>query len=126
MEKLRIGLLGFGQIGSGLYSIITSKKASFEKEIGVSFDIHKIAVRNKGKKRKVAVPKSLLTTNAWEVVRDPKTDIIVELIGGTREARLLTLEALKRGKHVVTANKALLAEHGDEIFELEHGGVLSD
>ena len=117
MEKLRIGLLGLGQIGSGVYSILTAKKDYFTREIGVQFILQKIAVRHPGKKRAVRVPRALLTTNALSVVRDPAIDVVVELIGGTREARTYVLEALRRGKHVVTANKALLAEHGDEIFE---------
>ena len=118
MEKLRIGLLGFGQIGSGLYSILTAKKDYFAREIGVSFNLKRIAVKHANKRRKVHAPKSLLTTNAMSVVRDPNIDVIVELIGGTTDARKFVTEALRRGKHVVTANKALLAEHGDEIFEL--------
>ncbi len=118
MEELRIGLLGLGQIGTGFYSILTAKQDSFVRELGVKIRLCKIAVKHKAKRRKVRIPKELLTANAWDVVRDPSIDVVVELIGGTGEARKLVREALKRGKHVVTANKALLAEHGDEIFQL--------
>lgn len=118
MQKLGIGLLGLGQVGSGLYSVLTAKKRYFEQTAGVSFEIKKIAVRNKHKKRRVRVPLALLTTDAKSVVRDPSVDIVVELIGGTLAARTLVKEALRCGKHVVTANKALLAEHSDEIFNL--------
>ncbi len=118
MEKIRIGLLGLGQIGSGFYSILTEKKSYFANEIGVDFEFRKIAVKNPAKKRNIHVPKSLLTSRALDVVRDPSVDVVVELIGGCKEARQFVIEALKQGKHVVTANKALLAEYGDEIFEL--------
>jgi homoserine dehydrogenase len=118
MRVLRIGLLGLGQVGGGLFSILSSKKKIYGEEVGVKLEIIKIAVRNKNKKRNVRVPKSLLTTNAWDIVRDPSIDVIVELIGGTKDAKALVTEALRQGKHVVTANKALLAEYGDEIFEL--------
>ncbi len=118
MKTLRVGLLGLGQIGAGFYSLLASKRDFFRREIGISIDLVKVAVRNKDKKRKKSVPKSLLTENAFEVVRDPSVDVVVELIGGIREAKALIGEALTRGKHVVTANKALLAEAGDEIFDL--------
>ncbi|HTL48195.1 MAG TPA: homoserine dehydrogenase [Verrucomicrobiae bacterium] len=118
MEKIRIGLLGLGQVGGGVYSLLTRKKAYFEREVGVSFEIRKVAVRNLSKKRPVKIPKSLLTTNPLEVVEDPSVDVVVELIGGTTDAAKLIKKALQAGKHVVTANKALLAERGDEIFEL--------
>jgi len=118
MQTVRVGLLGLGQVGLGCYSILTDKAKDLEAQCGVRFEIKKIAVKHLAKKRSVSIPKKLLTTDAWEVVRDPDVDVVVELIGGVREARLYVKEALRRGKHVVTANKALLAEHGDEIFEL--------
>jgi len=120
MKKIRIGLLGLGQIGTGLYEILTKKKKQFERALGVSFEIARIAEKYPNAKRKVRPPKKLMTKDALDVVRDPSIDVIVELIGGTNAARMLIKEALKDGKHVVTANKALLAEYGDEIFELAH------
>lgn len=118
MRTLRIGLLGLGQVGGGVYSLLSRKKKFFEREIGVSFEIARVSVRSKAKRRSVKAPKSILTTDSLSIVRDPSIDVIVELVGGTTEARKLVTEALKHGKHVVTANKALLAEHGDEVFEL--------
>lgn len=118
MQTLRIGILGLGQIGAGCYGILSQKSQDLEAQCGVRFEIKKIAVRSLKKKRLVRVPAGLLTADAWEVVRNPEVDVIVELIGGVREAYAYVKEALRRGKHVVTANKALLAEHGDEIFEL--------
>ncbi len=120
MRKIHIGLLGLGQIGTGLYEILTSKKAFFERQLGVSFEIVRIAEKFPNRKRKIHPPKSIMTKDALAVVRDPSVDIVVELIGGTTAARTVIKEALKEGKHVVTANKALLAEYGDEIFELAH------
>lgn len=118
MKKIRIGLLGLGQIGSGLYEILSAKKALLARQLGVSLEIERIAEKFPNRKRKVRPPKHLMTQDAFSVVRDPSLDVIVELIGGTKVARELIEEALRNGKHVVTANKALLAEHGDEIFKL--------
>ncbi len=120
MKKIRIGLLGLGQIGTGLYEILAAKKALFARQLGVTFELARIAEKYPERNKKVRPPKSILTKDAFAVVRDPSIDVVVELIGGTTVARQLIKEALKNGKHVVTANKALLAEHGDEIFELAH------
>ncbi len=119
-QKIRIGLLGLGQVGGGLVEILHSKRAWFISQLGVDFEIRKIAVRNLSKKRPFKVAAHLLTNNPKLVVKDPAIDVVVELIGGTKEARVLVKEALKAGKHVVTANKALLAEYGDEIFKLAY------
>lgn len=118
MKKLRLGLLGLGQVGSGVYSILKEKQAYLASEVGVQFTIQKIAVKNPSKKRSVRVPAGLLTRDAYSIVRDPSIDVVVELMGGVGEAGRLVKEALRNGKHVVTANKALLAEDGDEIFNL--------
>lgn len=120
MKKINIGLLGLGQIGTGLYEILTAKKKQIEQSLNVSFEIVRIAEKYPERNKKVRPPKSIMTKDALEVVRDPSVDVVVELIGGTTAARSLIKEALKEGKHVVTANKALLAEYGDEIFELAH------
>ena len=118
MRTLSVGLLGCGQIGSGVYSILSRKGRVLSERAGATLKISAVAVRHLHKPRPVRIPSSLLTTSADAVVRDPKMDVIVELIGGTQAARRLVLAALKNGKDVVTANKALLAEHGDEIFDL--------
>ncbi len=118
MKTLRIGLLGLGQVGGGVFAALSEKKNFFAREIGVRLEIKKIAVKNPGKKRSIRVPKNLLTKNPYSIVRDPSIDVVVELIGGTKEASKLVKEAILHGKHVVTANKALLAEQGDQILEL--------
>ncbi len=118
MRTLTVGLLGCGQIGSEVYSLLKRKEGVLSREAGAQFKIAGVAVRRPRKTRAVRVPVSLLTSRALSLVRNPKVDVIVELIGGTQAARTFVLEALKNGKDVVTANKALLAEYGDEIFEL--------
>lgn len=118
MQKIRLGLLGLGQIGSGMVSILSKKRKHFKEDAGLQFEIKKIGVRNLKKKRAVKVSPKLLTKNMKSVVTDPDVDIVVELIGGTTLAYDLVMEALKSGKHVVTANKALIAEKGDQIFAL--------
>jgi len=116
MKQLKIGLLGLGQVGSGVYSILKSKGGALARKHGVRFHIEKIAVRRPAKKRLVRAKRSELTTNARALVRNPEIDVIVELIGGIHPAKELILTALKSGKDVITANKALLAEHGRELF----------
>ena len=118
MRTLRIGLLGCGQIGSGVYSILKRKGAALARQAGARLEIAGVAVRHPKKTRSVRIPSSLLTTRADSLVRSPRVDVVVELIGGTQAARRFVLSALQNGKDVVTANKALLAEHGDEIFDL--------
>ncbi len=118
MRHLRIGLLGLGKIGTGVFEAIRTKKDFFENEIGVRLDIRKVADKNQSRQRELKIPKEIFTTDPLEVVRDPSVDVVIELIGGTEMAYVLVTEALERGKHVVTANKALLAEYGDDIFSL--------
>ena len=117
MKSLSIGLLGCGQIGSAVYSLLKRKEKTLALETGGAFKVIGVAVRHSRKVRPVRIPASLLTTRADRLVRDERVDVIVELIGGTQIAKRLVLEALRNGKDVVTANKALLAEHGDEIFK---------
>lgn len=117
MKTLSLALLGCGQIGSAVFALINRKGRILAEEAGAVFKIAGVAVRHPRKSRPVQIPSSLFTTRPESLVRDPRIDVIVELIGGTQIARRLVLEALRNGKDVVTANKALLAEFGDEIFE---------
>ena len=116
MKQLKIGLLGLGQVGGGVYSILKSKGPALARKNGVHLQIEKVAVKHSAKKRAVRANRAQLTTNARKIVSDPNLDVIVELIGGIHPAKELILSALRSGKDVVTANKALLAEHGREIF----------
>ena len=110
MDKIKIGLIGLGTVASGVYKTLQS----FE-----NIEIVKIAVRDINKKRNIeGLDKSLLTLDANEIVNDESIQIVVELIGGVEPAMTLIKTALNNGKHVVTANKELLAKHGEELFDL--------
>ncbi len=108
MRKINIGIIGFGNIGCGVVKILGSRKSLLAQKIETEIVIRKICDKDLTKKRDVAVNRALLTGNADEIISDPGIDIIVELIGGINPAKEFILAALKKGKHVVTANKALL------------------
>ena len=114
-SSIRIGLLGLGTVGAGVVRILDENADLIERRIGVPLEIARVAVREAGRERGLSVEAGVLTTDPFEVVRDPDIDIVVELIGGSEPAKQLVLEAIGKGKHVVTANKALLAEHGAAI-----------
>jgi homoserine dehydrogenase len=116
MERVNIGIIGFGTVGSGTVEILVKNKAVIMDRAGSEIVIRKIADLDLYKDRGVFVDRSLLTANALEVIDDPEVHIVVELIGGTDKAKEYILRAMEKGKHVVTANKALLAEHGKEIY----------
>ena len=118
MKEIGIGLLGFGTIGTGVIKGLKDNGDLLAERLGARPVIRKIADIDLERDRGVAVDKALLTTDAAAVVDDPEVQIVVELIGGTGIAKELVLKALKAGKPVVTANKALLAKHGKEIVKL--------
>jgi homoserine dehydrogenase len=113
MKTISVGILGMGTIGSGVVTLLQDHSALLDRRVGARLRIRSIA--EIGTPR-IPVDPKLLTTDAMEVINDPQVDIVVELIGGTTVARRLCLEAVNKGKHLVTANKALLAEHGLEIY----------
>lgn len=115
-KEVRLGLVGLGTVGSGVYKILESQAAAIEKKTGVRIVLKKIAVKVLSKKRAVRPSRSLLTANAMSIATDPSVDILIELAGGIHPAKEIILKAIASGKHVVTANKALLAEAGEEIF----------
>jgi homoserine dehydrogenase len=116
MKEIGVGILGFGTVGAGVVEALQKNGALLAERIGVRPVVRKIADLDLDRDRGVVVDRAMLTRDAAGVVADPSVDIVVELIGGTTFAKSIILEALKRGKPVVTANKALLAEHGEEIF----------
>lgn len=116
MKRINIGLIGFGNIGSGVVKILRNKKSLLSEKTGLDINIKKICDQDIISKRNVGVDKSLLTRNPKEILEDSQIDILVELIGGIHPAKEFISEALKNGKNVVTANKALLALHGQELF----------
>jgi len=117
MREIGVGIIGFGTVGTGVVKILQGNGDLIAERMGGRLAIRKIADIDLERKRDVEVPSFLLTTDAHEVIRDPGVDVVVELIGGEEPARSFILEAIREGKHVVTANKALLAHWGKEIFE---------
>lgn len=117
MSKLRIGIIGLGTVGSGVYKTLQEMN---------DIEIVKIAVKNINKPRSVEVPTSMITDNPYDLVNDPSIDVVVELIGGVNPAWDFISTAIKNGKHIVTANKELLAKKGEELFNLaeEHNRVV--
>jgi homoserine dehydrogenase len=116
MRTIGVGLLGLGNVGSGLVKLLDDNAEAIAARIGATLEVRKIAVRAADKPRLVDVDKGRITTDVESVLDDPGVQIVVELIGGEEAARSFVLGAIARKKHVVTANKALLAAHGDEIF----------
>jgi homoserine dehydrogenase len=116
MQVVRIGLAGAGTVGGGVFQALQRNGPLMASRLGVRFEVVRVAVRDLKRKRSVAIPKGLLTTDWKEMVESPEVDVVCELIGGTTLARELVLRALRCGKAVVTANKALLSAHGEELF----------
>lgn len=119
MEVAKLGIAGFGTVGSGLAAILAENHTMLEQKLGRIIEIKTVVVRDLNKARGQALPSTTeLTTDLDALVTDPEIDIVVELMGGLKQAYTLISQALKAGKHVVTANKHLLAEHGLELFAL--------
>jgi homoserine dehydrogenase len=116
MKPIYVGLLGIGTVGGGTFSVLKRNQEEIARRAGREIVIKIIADRDIEKARKIAGDDTLITSDANDVVTHPDVSIVVELIGGYTTAKELTLKAIKNGKHVVTANKALLALHGTEIF----------
>ncbi|MGO1766664.1 homoserine dehydrogenase [Advenella sp. S44] len=118
MNPMKVGLLGFGVVGSGTYAVLTRNAEEISRRAGRQIVVSKVATRTPAKAVAVFGDKVPVSNDMAGLVADPEVDIVVELIGGTTLARELVLAAIENGKHVVTANKALLALHGNEIFAL--------
>jgi homoserine dehydrogenase len=116
MESIAIGLLGAGNVGGGVVRILQENRESIERRLGARVLVKRVLVRDPSRERHVGIPGELLTTDAQAVLADPDVRVVVELIGGIEPARSYVIDAIRRGKHVVTANKALLGLHGKEIF----------
>lgn len=123
MKIINVGLIGWGNVGSGVVKILTDKKTFLSDKIGLEINIKKICDKDIISERNVTVNKGLLTRHVQEITSDPQIDIVVELIGGIHPAKEFIIEALKKGKNIVTANKALLAQEGRELFAIakDHG-----
>ena len=118
MNNIVVGLLGFGNIGTGFAAVLEENRAQIENTLGCGITVKKILVRDTDKYKNSIVPHSLFTSNAEEILTDPEVQVVIELIGGVQPAYDYIAKALENKKHVVTANKAVIALHGKELFAL--------
>lgn len=116
MRRINLGLIGFGNVGSGVVKILRDKKSFLAHRIGIEINIKKICDKDISSKRNIGVDRSVLTRNVSEIIDDPHIDIIVELMGGIHPAKEYIAGGLRKGKNIVTANKALLACEGQGLF----------
>ena len=115
-SEIGVGLIGFGTVGTGVARVLIENAELIRRRVGVPIKLVRIADLDITRDRGIAIPPGVLTTDIQQVVTDPRVDIVIELMGGYDLAKRVILDAVQRGKHVVTANKALLAVHGEEIF----------
>ena len=113
---IRIGIIGFGTVGQGTWKHLEANAEAFRRILGVKLEPVRASARDMEKERAVSLPSGRLTSDSQSIVDDPEIDVVCELMGGVDLARELTLRAFANGKHVVTANKALICEHGEELF----------
>ncbi len=118
MKTINVGLIGFGTIGTGVARVLRDNSQLISRRLGAELVLKKIADLDIVTDRGITLPAGMLTTDVNEVLDNPDIDMVIELIGGYEPAKTFITRALKAGKHVVTANKALLAKHGDELFQV--------
>ena len=117
-EAIRVGLLGFGTVGCGVYRMIHEHQEELFHRIGLPIQVEKILIRDIHKDRKIIMPDDLLTTDPEDIVNNPNIDVVIEVMGGMEETKELILRALRRRKHVITANKDLLALYSGELLSV--------
>lgn len=117
VQKINVGLIGFGTVGTGVAKVLKENASVIKDKLGAEIVLKRIADKDITRDRGVRLDEGVLTTDAKALLEDPEISIIIELVGGTGIAKDFIMEALDRGKHVVTANKALLSTHGKEIFK---------
>ncbi len=115
-RKINVGLIGFGTVGTGVVKVLKENAGVIRDRLGLELVLKRVADKDTARDRGVKLADGVLTPNASDVLDDPEIDIVIELVGGTGVARTFIMDALDKGKHVVTANKALLSTHGKEIF----------
>ena len=118
MKAISVGLLGLGTVGSGVVQIINKNQDKLIHQVGCPVEIKKVLVKDKNKKRDIPIQKELLTLNVDEILEDPEIDVVIEVMGGIEETRKHLLKALENKKHVVTANKDLMALYGPELLSV--------
>jgi homoserine dehydrogenase len=116
-DRIAVGLIGLGTVGTGVVKVLAANAGLIRRRLGVPLDIVKVADLNLTSDRGITLSSGVLTANAREIIDDPQIDIVIELIGGYDPAKRFLLDAMAKGKHVVTANKALLAVHGEELWQ---------
>ncbi len=116
MKPIQVGILGIGTVGSGVFNVLQRNQEEIKRRAGRGIEVTMVSRRNVAEARALVGDRAQVVADARAIVQNPAIDIVVELIGGTTLAKELVLEAIAAGKHVVTANKALLAVHGTEIF----------
>ena len=119
-SSVRVGLLGCGTVGSSLLALLDRQRSTIAMRTGLTVDVTRVAVRDLARSRRLSLPDGVLTDDAMAIATDPSVDVIVEVMGGVEPARALVLAALADGKPVVTANKALLAACGAELYAAAH------
>ncbi len=117
MKPIKVGLLGLGTVGTGVVRIVEGHQEDLHRQTGSGIVIEKILVQDRAKTRNVAIDESKITNDPWEIINNPDIDVVVEVMGGVEHTKNYILEALDRGKHIVTANKDLMALYGQEIRE---------
>ena len=117
MPRINVGLIGFGTVGAGVADVLTGNKQLIEDRVGAEIVLKKIADLDITSDRGVKIDPECLTTDAMEIINDPEIDVVIELIGGCDRAMEYISKAMEKGKHVITANKALIAQHGSLLFE---------
>src|SRR6185312_14704325 len=120
MEPIKVGLLGAGTVGSGTFKVLQRNQEEIKRRAGRGIEITMVADLDQARAKAVVGEGVQVIGDARAVIANPEIDIVIELIGGYGIAKALVLEAIAAGKHVVTANKALLAVHGTEIFAAAH------
>ena len=116
MEAVKIGIAGLGTVGGGTYAVLKRNAQELSRRAGAPIEVKTVVCRNIDRARGIVDERVTLSKDWHDLVNDPEIDIVVEVMGGIEPAKSLVLEAIAAGKHVVTANKALLALHGNEIF----------
>ncbi|MFC5589520.1 homoserine dehydrogenase [Sporosarcina soli] len=116
MPTIKVAILGFGTVGEGIYRILQERKEAIQKETGYTIDVHSILVRNKGKVR-LTIPGTKVTDDVQEILSNPEIDVVFEAIVGEEPAYTYLSEAIEKGCHVITANKAMFAKHGPALLK---------
>ncbi|GIQ70159.1 homoserine dehydrogenase [Xylanibacillus composti] len=116
MKSIKVGLLGLGTVGTGVVRIVEGHQEDLQRKVGCPIEIEQILVKDKRKQRSIPLPTAKLTEDPADIIDNPDIDIVIEVMGGIAQAKELMLQAIARGKHVVTANKDLMAQHGAEIL----------